>query len=97
MSDNTMNNEGLQTPQNSQKRKQSAKSESPAPATTYEVKSKGYAETFETKEAAFQQAEVLKKRGIKKEETVDVKVLAQTGNEKSKVIRNVKIDESFYN
>jgi hypothetical protein len=96
MSDNTTDNAGQQSSQSSNKRKQNAKSESPLPATTYEVKSKGYSETFETKDAAFNQAEILKKRGIKNSDTVNVKILAQAGNEKPKVIHNIKIDEDFF-
>jgi hypothetical protein len=95
MSENSSNHED--TPHNgSPKRKSSAKLANTPTDTLYKVKGGGYEETFETKESAFNQAEILKKRGIKNKDAVNVTVSAQAGTEKPKVIRNIKIDESFF-
>ncbi len=66
--------------------------------TSFEVKSKGYQETFETMEAANKQADILKKRAIKNQESVNIKIIAnKQDDEKPHVVRNIKIDESFFN
>jgi hypothetical protein len=66
--------------------------------TSFEVKSKGYQETFGTKEDALKQAEVLKKRAIKNQESVNIKVFAtKQDDEKEYVISSIKIDEGFFN
>jgi hypothetical protein len=96
MAENTTNHDEVTPSNSSHKRKSSEKMATPSPDTLYKVKGGGYEETFESKEAAYGQAEILKKRGIKNKDAVNVTVSAQAGTEKPKVIRNIKIDESFF-
>lgn len=66
--------------------------------TSFEVKSKGYQETFSTMEAAKKQADILKKRAIKNQDSVNIKIVAnKQDDEKAHILTTIKIDESFYN
>lgn len=65
--------------------------------TSYEVKSKGYKETFSTIEDANGQYDILKKRAVKNKESVDIKILAnKQDDDKQHIIRNIKIDDTFF-
>jgi len=65
--------------------------------TSYEVKSKGYQETFTNVDEANRQADILKKRGIKNGEGVNIKILAnRQDDEKQITLKTIKIDEGFY-
>jgi hypothetical protein len=65
--------------------------------TSYEVKSKGYKETFSNIEDANAQYDILKKRAVKNKESVDIKILAnRQDDEKQHIVRNMKIDSSFF-
>ena len=66
--------------------------------TSYEVKSKGYQETFSNLDEANRQADVLKKRAIKNGDSVNIKVCAnKQDDDKQHIVRAIKIDEGFYN
>lgn len=65
--------------------------------TSYEVKSKGYKETFSNIEDANGQYDILKKRAVKNKESVDIKILANKQDDDNQhIIRNIKIDSSFF-
>ena len=65
--------------------------------TSYEVKSKGYQETFVSMDDANKQADILRKRAVKNGEAVNIKVLAtKQDDDKQHVVRNIKIDKSFF-
>lgn len=65
--------------------------------TSYEVKSKGYQETFSSIAEANNQAEALKKRGIKNRVPVDITVSAKHQDDlKPHKIRSIKIAEEFF-
>ncbi len=83
------------------KAKKTVKATAPAVGsvyTSYEVKSKGYQETFSNLDEANRQADILKKRAIKNGDSVNIKVCAnKQDDEKQHIIRGIKIDEGFYN
>ena len=65
--------------------------------TSYEVKSKGYQETFSSIADANNQADVLNKRGIKGRVPVDITVSAKYQDDlKPHKIRTIKIGEDFF-
>ena len=65
--------------------------------TSFEVKSKGYQETFTSMDDANKQADILRKRAVKNGDAVNIKILAtKQDDEKLHVVRNIKIDKSFF-
>lgn len=62
----------------------------------FRVDSKDYSETFESKSEAIKQANYLKKRAVKEQESVKVTVTEVLHNKDVKVIHSLKIGESFY-
>lgn len=72
-------------------------SEAGALSTSFEVRSKGYQETFTTLEEANKQVDILRKRAIKKAESVSIKVFSKKHDEdKQHLVRNIKIGKSFF-
>ncbi len=64
---------------------------------SFTVASKGYKETFKTLELAQEQAATLKKRAIKGQTAVNIKVTAKMQDDsKDRLVSEVKIDEDFY-
>ena len=64
---------------------------------TYVVASRGYKETFTSREAAKQQFETLKKRSIKNKQTAKISLSSKhIDNEKDVVLEELKIDKDFF-
>jgi hypothetical protein len=62
----------------------------------YEVKTRGYRETFNSREEAEKQYDILRKRSIKKDEAVKVELSeVDPATSKKKAIKNLSLNENF--
>ncbi len=64
----------------------------------FEVKTKGYKETFNSREEAEKQYDILRKRSIRKDENVRVELSeVDPATSRKKVIKNLSLSENFNN